>query len=327
MISVIVPLYNVEHYVLECLKSISSQTYTDLEVLLIEDCSTDNTLDIVRSFLSNYSGDIIFRLICHEKNRGLSSARNTGLELARGDYIGFVDSDDFISPIMYETLLGLFHNDANNIGIVGCNYFMVDENSLPQLSFKPKVSGVIEPEDFAYAILTNSFSMEVYNKLYKREVLEQVRFVDGKLNEVFLFALDLYPVIEKKHYLTISIDDCLYFYRHRPLSICTSTEHCLFIDILANLEEAEQRLGQDRWKIKEELKHEYLRRLVSLIAVLSNPHHCEHHLYDKYCKKLVAFEDEFAKKALQEDDYNTFIYMKYFPGSYQLSFGEKITVL
>ena len=115
-ISVIVPIYNAEAYLNRCLDSIINQTYSDLEIILINDGSTDNSLDICLEYASKDKRIVVY----NQTNKGISKARNKGIELATGDYIGFVDSDDIISPRMYETLYNLMTDEK--CLIAGCQY-------------------------------------------------------------------------------------------------------------------------------------------------------------------------------------------------------------
>lgn len=101
LISVIVPVYNVAPYVEACLSSIVSQSYDNLEILVVDDASTDGSYDICQKY---YKSDSRVRLMHHNKNLGLSAARNTALEVAKGDYIVFVDSDDTIDKNMYSAM-------------------------------------------------------------------------------------------------------------------------------------------------------------------------------------------------------------------------------
>jgi len=101
LISIIVPVYNSSVFLHECLQSIISQTYTNLEILLVDDGSTDDSLEICKSYAEQDSRIKVF----HKENGGVSSTRNFGLRVATGEYIGFVDSDDFISSEMFENLL------------------------------------------------------------------------------------------------------------------------------------------------------------------------------------------------------------------------------
>ena len=115
-ISVIVPIYNAEAYLNRCLDSIINQTYSDLEIILINDGSTDNSLDICLEYASKDKRIVVY----NQTNKGISKTRNKGIELATGDYIGFVDSDDIISPRMYETLYNLMTDEK--CLIAGCQY-------------------------------------------------------------------------------------------------------------------------------------------------------------------------------------------------------------
>lgn len=98
-ISIIVPIYNVEDYVESCLQSIAMQDYEgEIECLLVDDCGSDRSMEIAERFLASYTGKIVFEILRHQKNRGLSAARNTGMDVASGDYIYFLDSDDMVTP-------------------------------------------------------------------------------------------------------------------------------------------------------------------------------------------------------------------------------------
>ena len=104
VISIIIPVYNVQDYIIECLDSIAAQTYTTgVECILVDDCGNDNSMKMVNDYLDGYKGEIDFRILRHERNRGLSAARNTGIMNAKGKYVLFVDSDDSISAqcLMY----------------------------------------------------------------------------------------------------------------------------------------------------------------------------------------------------------------------------------
>ena len=111
-ISVIVPVYNVEEYITKCLSSIANQTHTNLEIICVDDGSTDGSGLICDEFAK---ADARF-VVVHKQNEGVAVARNVALELATGDYIGFVDSDDWIEPVMYETLLQCMQKDSVEIG-------------------------------------------------------------------------------------------------------------------------------------------------------------------------------------------------------------------
>ena len=107
-ISIIIPVYNVELYVEECLQSVANQTMTEgIECIIVDDRGQDNSMDIVRHFVDDYQGAISFHILKHEKNGGLSAARNTGIEAATGEYVYFLDSDDYLVPSAIETLISI----------------------------------------------------------------------------------------------------------------------------------------------------------------------------------------------------------------------------
>ena len=119
LVSVIIPAYNIEDYIGRCLDSIISQTYKNLEIIVVDDGSRDYTGEI----LDNYAKKDRRIKVIHKENGGVSSARNKGIEAAEGDYIGFIDGDDLIEPGMYKTLVDLLEEE--NADIAHCGYQMV----------------------------------------------------------------------------------------------------------------------------------------------------------------------------------------------------------
>lgn len=106
-VSIIIPVYNVAPYITRCLDSVTAQTYTDIECILVDDCGTDNSIQIAEQYIHEYKGPILFTILHHFENQGQSAARNTGIEVAKGEYIYFLDCDDAITQECIEILLGL----------------------------------------------------------------------------------------------------------------------------------------------------------------------------------------------------------------------------
>ena len=106
-VSIIIPVYNVAPYIKRCLDSIVAQTFQNIECILVDDCGTDNSKEIVQQYIDNYQGYIQFKIIHHEKNLGLSGARNTGIRIATGEWLYFLDSDDAVTPNCISSLLAL----------------------------------------------------------------------------------------------------------------------------------------------------------------------------------------------------------------------------
>lgn len=179
LISVIVPVYNVEKYLEYCVDSIQKQTIKDIEIILVDDGSPDNS-GVICDRLAAEDNRIV---VIHKKNAGLSSARNAGIDVARGQYLGFVDSDDWIEPDMYEYLLNLIMEyDAD---IADCDML---ETSLRDYTIQPQKdhielldrSGAL---DVFFRISKSNINYCVCDKLFKRDVFEQVRFQEGIIFE------------------------------------------------------------------------------------------------------------------------------------------------
>lgn len=179
LISVIVPVYNVEKYLNKCIDSIISQTYENLEILIVNDGSTDNSGKICEEYAKN---DKRIKII-HQKNGGLSAARNTGIKNSTGEYIGFVDSDDWIDQEMYQTLYEIL--TAYDGDISACGITKVDNESEKIKLRKPKVSQYTQSEYLKKYFKINSQSCEYYacNKLYKRTLLTNTQYPIGLTSE------------------------------------------------------------------------------------------------------------------------------------------------
>lgn len=122
IVSIIIPVYNVEAYIEECLHSVSNQTIPEqLECLVVDDCGCDNSATIAKRYIESYTGKVKFQFVKREKNGGLSAARNSGLRMATGKYVYFLDSDDYIKPGAMETLLRL----VNIYGDVDLNTLLI----------------------------------------------------------------------------------------------------------------------------------------------------------------------------------------------------------
>ena len=164
-ISIVVPVYNVEPYLEKCINSIIAQTYQNIEILIVNDGSEDGSWVICERAAKN---DARIRLFQHDCNKGLSVARNTAIEKATGDYIGFVDSDDYISPYMYEMLIkAIIKNDSD---IAVCGYNVVDEDGKTiskSLNEKP-YRDLYGEEKIQYIISTSDNC--TWNKLYKSHI-------------------------------------------------------------------------------------------------------------------------------------------------------------
>ena len=203
-ISVIIPVYKVEEYLSQCVDSVLNQTYSNLEVILIDDGSPDNC----PSLCDKYSEIDSRVIVIHKENGGLSSARNTGLDIATGEIISFIDSDDWIDSDMFERMMDLkIHTGAN---IVSCDWIMTDEiNIYERVIRKKQYDPVISGKEATKEILMTNISSYVWNSLYDRRYWENIRFPIGR---VFDDLSVNYKAFEKAETVAF-IDEPFYKYR------------------------------------------------------------------------------------------------------------------
>lgn len=217
LISVIVPVYKVEAFLPRCVDSILAQTYPHLEIILVDDGSPDRCGAICDTYAAR---DARVRVV-HKKNGGLSSARNAGLSVAVGTYVGFVDSDDYLAPQMYEKLLEALQATQSQISI--CSYAYVDEATgavdAAMARINPLRSEVLSSRQALEKITADqpgySFYVTAWNKLYVRELFDGCLFPEGKIHEDELTVHHLFDRAER----IAVIDDVLYYYVQRSGSI------------------------------------------------------------------------------------------------------------
>ena len=212
MISVIVPVYNVERYISQCVESILEQTYADLEIILVDDGSTDGSGSICDEYKLKDNRVVVI----HKCNGGLSEARNAGLDIARGEYIGFVDSDDYIEPDMYEVLYKNCERYAADLA--AARFVKFNTQGEVRKNFTENIEVFSREEMLRLFIVGDrryEITMSVWDRLYKRELISDLRFPVGKCYEDIVFST---KVIEKSK-INVYIDRALYHYRLREDSI------------------------------------------------------------------------------------------------------------
>ena len=219
MVSVIVPIYNVEEYLEECLESIRNQTYTNIEVILVNDGSTDGSREICESYCEK---DIRFRLI-NQENQGQSVARNRGVKESVGQYIMFVDSDDVVNTDVLEVLLPYMKTDVD---IVECEMTREKEafflNKIPTIVFEGN-----SKEAILNCIAFRAVKFCAFTKLYRREIVEKIPFLEGYIYEDVFTGINYLNHIRK----IIVVDYIGYYYRVRPNSTMTKSFNEKNLDI------------------------------------------------------------------------------------------------
>ncbi len=214
-ISIIVPIYNAEKYMKKCIDSILNQTLNDIEVILVNDGSSDNSATIADNYAKN---DLRVRVI-HQKNSGPSVARNNGIKLATGKYIGFVDSDDYIENNMYERLFNIANH--NQVQLAMCNYreIYTYDNRKEEVKSNLISNKIYSKKDILKDIISTFSKSQNYgfyslwNKIYMREWLVETCIeldINRDHGEDWWFNINVFSKLES----FICIEDCLYNYVH-----------------------------------------------------------------------------------------------------------------
>ena len=239
-ISIIVPVYNVEMYLETCIDSILNQSFEDFEIIIVNDGSTDSSGQIAHNLLTR---DNRIKVI-NKENGGASTARNAGLDVATGNYIGFIDSDDTISPLMYERLYKNIKNMDTDISM--CRMLRVEKDKqYPTKDFIGKE--VLSSDECLKLLFLNKIDQSVSNKLFKKQLFQDLRFPEGKINEDFSI---LYRLFDRSMHIGY-ISELEYIYYYRSNSITTSHISNKIFDRYYNAKEAVEFVKSKEENIQE----------------------------------------------------------------------------
>ncbi len=285
MISVIVPVYKVAPYLRQCIESIINQTYRNLEILLIDDGSPDECGEICEEYKERDHRVRVF----HTENHGLSAARNLGLQYAKGEYIGFIDSDDWIEPEMYELLLRKLREAEYDIIVYGYNVISKKKTTV----WKP-VETVFDHDDALIFLINEKINNTVWNKLYSKELLQRskedgVLFPEGKNYED---VAAMHRIVDNAKSVAI-MSETLYHYRIRPGSITKTYTAKNLIDFADTRLDRYYYFKNEHPKLYEEKKEKLLLLAVNGISKVwrwwygCKPE--EKQEYDNRIKGLLAF--------------------------------------
>ena len=220
MISIIVPIYNVEEFIAECLQSVVAQTYRDYELILVDDCGTDGSMSVAARFASHPALEGKMRILRHDRNRGLSAARNTGAAAAKGKYILFLYSDDILAPDCLQLLVEKAESTAAEM-VIG-NIQILNSKKQEGFRLKPSVIEANESLNPFHLYLTDHFYMMAWNKLIRREFLEKhdIKFVEGLIHEDCAWSFTVACVVKSISFVCQET----YSYRVRSNSIQTDRD-------------------------------------------------------------------------------------------------------
>lgn len=218
LISVIVPVYNVEKYIENCITSIINQTYQNLEIILVDDGSTDFS-----GIICDKYSEIDNRIkVLHKKNGGVASARNLGLEVSTGEWVAFVDSDDYIEEKMYEKLYNNAIKSCSEISMCTLKYKKLDNTIINPFKSFYDTKGIKSSLDLLSNIYetdyTNSLCISFCTKIYRRHIFDSIKFREGIIYE----DDDLSPKILIKDYKICILDEPLYIYVQNDKSLTNS---------------------------------------------------------------------------------------------------------
>ncbi|MCD8379208.1 MAG: glycosyltransferase [Lachnospiraceae bacterium] len=244
LISVIVPVYNIKEYLPRCVASITAQTYRSLEIILVDDGSTDGTGALCDELAAS---DSRIRVL-HKENGGSSSARNLGIRQARGEYFGFVDSDDYISEDMYALLMEAVTAYDCPAAQVGRDEVAASGERLPDICVPPDTPVLIAAQDFMRELLMHRGDCSFCTKLMHRSLFLNRQFPEGVLNEDFHLLIQM--LTEMKG--IVSLPGRCYHVFYRPDSNTRSTQKSHFSRVYAdNVDNADlaYALVQERWPL------------------------------------------------------------------------------
>lgn len=262
MISVIVPAYNVKPYIERCVNSLVNQSYSNLEIILVDDGSTDGTGDMCDAIAKS---DSRIKVI-HKKNGGLSDARNAGIECATGEFYSFIDGDDFIELDTYERMLAEMEDE--NVSIVAGGFIVTDMQGNEYISVSPKRQYLTKEEAFMDLFAgENYIKQSSCNKLFRSELFRNIRYRKGILNE----DMEILPKLLDACNHVVLIDKAIYHYIKKAESITTakySLERYKAIEIERDI----YLMCKDKYPDLEPYASYY--ELKALHGMLCNLHNC-----------------------------------------------------
>ena len=288
-LSIIVPIYNAEKYLEQCLKSILTQSFKDFELILVNDGSTDNSLKIIKNFQKNYDN---IKLI-NQKNQGVIQARINGYKATTGEYIGWVDADDFIDCNMYSKMFEYIEKE--HVDIVSCNYNFYPSNFKNKIKWYKPYQGVVDWK------FINRNTVQ-WNKIVKRELLEKID-VCNLFAEIGEAAYTIALISAKS---IVTIDEPLYYYRVGHSSLSTNYKNVSWYEQGVIKQIKKRNLIKDS-ELEEKWGtfFEYLTIYHYILLLLVLSYNDEKKLYKKYKKELLKLnyrKNEYIDIVLRENN-------------------------
>ncbi len=226
-ISIVIPAYNTEKYIKKCLDSIINQTYKNKEIIIIDDASTDNTL----LEIEKYHDNACVKIIKNKENKGQAYSRNKAIKIASGDYIGFIDSDDYVEEDYYEKLINSLNDEESDIAI--CDIKMINENNKSE-----EIHQGCQENISKINIINNGIAASPCNKIFKKELIIKYPFIEGKINEDIAAIIPAVVHAKKVSY----VPNNYYYYIQRKNSTQNSSFNDKRFDIFYTVDECLNRI-------------------------------------------------------------------------------------
>ncbi len=299
IISVIIPIYNVASYLDRCIESITSQTFDNLEIILVDDGSPDECPALCDAWAEK---DRRIRVI-HKKNGGLSDARNVGIEMAKGKYILFVDGDDYIAPNMCERLLAAVENSGSDIAMCSFYWDFSDHRKVQSMTLP---DGTVVPRSEILENWVRQCGVEfvvAWNKLYRRELFfmpEHIRYPIGRLHEDEFVSYRLLYAAKK----VVFVDEPLYYYVQRSNSIMANYGERNLYDFIEAIR------GYIRWADKYAPVKRKLMEYMTMQRILDIIIHSTYILKYSHGHKLSILLQEHVKLYVQSFFCNPYASLK-----------------
>lgn len=274
VISIIVPVYKVEKYLRRCIESILRQTFEEFELILVDDGSPDNCGDICDEYAVK---DKRVKVI-HKKNGGLSSARNAGIDIAKGEYIGFIDSDDWVDAQMYEYLYTNIKSYNAEISVCGIK---VEYDDMKEVEKEKKVFNKVTPvvlnreQAMKNMVEQDLFDTGAFNKLYKTILFEGVRFPDGRIYEDLATT---YKLIHKSDKVVFD-DSVKYHYVLNPNSIMRSKFNSKQLDVLVASSELTKFIKENYPSLNTAALNRSITVNIGILIMMARSNYIDKYLY------------------------------------------------
>lgn len=288
LVSIIIPVYNVEKFIIKCLESVYQQTYKNIEVILVNDCSPDNSIKVVEDYLKNKENYYTTSIIRHKENKGLSESRNTGTDNANGDYIYYLDSDDWISDNCIELLLKSAINYNSNV-VIGGTICYLEKEKIEKLVFPlTNTKEFLENNEVFEGFTQYQWPVIAPNKLYDKSFLieNNLSFEPGLLAEDELWSFQWAQVAERISF----VNENTYYYLLRDNSIISTKTKKNFEDLFIILNKfSEQFYLESNKNKKEQIKLHILsfKEMIMMMQWRALPHD-KAYFYQNY-KRLKKY--------------------------------------